>query len=183
MTKNLIPLEFHERQQLIEIRVPKTAAQETKLRDKSNVIEYPPIFQHVKHTHIAGQFEWQFKGKSVLHNKPWLSSKLMLVSNICSTRVFRAPNLDLHSSYILTIYHHVIITGSDYQQNCLRARHLPSTTSSLSSPANHRLSRTKKLKPIGAHVSNTQNRIGYGIISNEQQRSNKNVSILVGLEI
>ena len=44
MITNLIPLEFHERQQFIEIRVPKTAAQETKLRDKSNVIEYPPIF-------------------------------------------------------------------------------------------------------------------------------------------
>ena len=44
MIKNLIPLEFHERQQLIEIRVPKIPAQETKLQDKSNLIEYPSIF-------------------------------------------------------------------------------------------------------------------------------------------
>ena len=39
MIKSLIPLEFHERQQFIEIRVPKIPAQETKLRDKRNLIE------------------------------------------------------------------------------------------------------------------------------------------------
>ena len=36
MITNLIPLEFHERQQFIEIRVPKITAQVTRLQDKSN---------------------------------------------------------------------------------------------------------------------------------------------------
>ena len=38
MIKNLIPLEFHERQQFIEIRVPKIPAHKTKLRDKRAIL-------------------------------------------------------------------------------------------------------------------------------------------------
>ena len=130
MITNLIPLEFHQRHQFIEIQVPKIPAQVTRLQDKSN----------------------QFHITSLVIIKVDVGLKHS------STQVFRAPNLDLHSSY------------SDYLPSCyyylfgLPAELFESQTSTvyrfqLVASCQSQAIQNKKMKPIGAHVSNTQNMI------------------------
>ena len=47
---------------------------------------------------------------------------------ICNTRVFNNVKFEFVCTICTNMYHHVIITCPDYQQNCQRAIHLPSTT-------------------------------------------------------
>ena len=57
---------------------------------------------------------------------------------ICNTRVFNNVKFEFVCTICTNMYHHVIITCPDYQQNCQRAIHLPSTTG-----AEHPLSTTE----------------------------------------
>ena len=64
-------------------------------------------------------------------------------------------HLPLHLASTTGAGHLPSNTGAGHLPSITGAGYLPSTTSSLSPPANHRLSRTKYLKPFGAHVSST----------------------------
>ena len=112
MMANFIPFEFHEPQQFIDSRVPKIPAQWQDSETRATDLLAYQVWRQIS-----------FRITSMVIIKVDILSPIVVLEYLQVV-----PELWICLHHILTMYRHVIITWSDYLQNCLRARYLPSTT-------------------------------------------------------